>query len=150
MLTETATIVRVEEDAIWVMANQKSACGSCSAEKDCGTSTLAEWMSRRSLLRVDLQGQSASEFKCDDEVLIGIPEDVVVSGTVLLYLLPLAMLIAGASVGHWQFGSDSATAVFALVGLFVGGYLASRFSGRRRQQASMHPVLLEHLPTSVV
>ena len=144
MLTESARIAKVEEDAIWVVAVQKSACGGCSANRDCGTGALAEWLQKKSLLRVALNGKSTSDFRCDDEVLIGIPEEVVLSGTALLYVMPLLAMLLGAVIGHWQFGTDMATALFALTGLFVGGYLASRFSARQKDPARLHPVLLEH------
>jgi len=150
LLTETARIVKVEQDAIWVMATEKTACGGCAEQKGCGTGALAQWMARKSLLRVAIKDKPADLFHCEDEVVIGVPEEVVISGTLLLYVLPLLAMIIGAGIGYWQFATDLATATFAAIGLLTGGYLAARQSARRNDPAKIHPVLLEHLPATSV
>ena len=143
MITEPATVVKVEGQAIWVRARQKTACGSCSAEKGCGQSLLAEWASKQTLLKVDLAGRDPSLFRPDDQVLVGVPENVVVIGSLHLYFFPLLTLILGAAMGHFLFGDDRGTAIMAISGLCLGGLIAARFSAKHRHDSSFHPVLME-------
>lgn len=144
MITEPATVVKIEKDAIWVQARQKTACGSCSAEKGCGQNLLAEWASKQTLLKIDTQGQDYSAFKLNDQVLVGVPENVVVKGSLHLYFLPLLTLILGAACGHYIFRNDSGTALVAILGLLFGGYIAARRSRKFRQETDFQPILMEH------
>lgn len=144
MITEPATVVKIEKDAIWVRARQKTACGSCSAEKGCGQNLLAEWASKQTLLKIDIRGQDSSAFRLNDQVLVGVPENVVVKGSLQLYFLPLGTLIVGAALGHYLFGDDLGTAIAAILGLLLGGYLAARRSRIFRGESDFKPVLMEH------
>ena len=144
MITEPATVVKIEKDAIWVRARQKTACGSCSAEKGCGQNLLAEWASKQTLLKIDAGSQDFSAFKLNDQVLVGVPENVVVKGSLHLYFLPLLTLVLGAALGHHLFQDDLGTAVVAMLGLLLGGYIAAWRSRIFRQENNFQPVLMEH------
>ena len=143
MLRETGTVVRIEPDALWVETVQQTACGSCIARKGCGQHTLAKVLSNASQIRVLLDGKPASRFSLQQQVAIGIPEDVIVRGSMLIYLLPLLCLIAFAAVGYHLVPSDGVSASFAVLGLAAGGlfvrWYSRKISGDPRQQ----PVLLD-------
>ena len=145
MIEETGKVLAVEEGALWVEALQTSACGKCAAEKGCGQSLLSKLASNTVAIRALLQEGDESRFVVDDNVLIGIPENVVVSSTVLLYLLPLITMIVGVTVGHQWSGSDGASALGGLLGLIIGGLLVRFHSYRHRRNTDVQPVVLRRL-----
>lgn len=143
MLQETGTIVRIEADALWVETLQKTACQSCSAQKGCGQHTLAKALSSSAVIRVLLDGKSPENFKLDQQVIIGIPEGVVVNGSLLIYFLPLIMLIVFAALGFHLLPSDGAAAAGAFIGLVTGGLLVRWRSDATRHDPRLQPVLMD-------
>jgi sigma-E factor negative regulatory protein RseC len=73
-------------------------------------------------------------------VTIGIPEDIIVMASLLVYLLPIFASIGGA----WLFsGSDWQAVGGALGGLVLGGLLVNLHSVRKRDDVRFNPVLME-------
>ena len=78
MLEETAQVVRVTADGIWVETRRQSTCSSCAAEKGCGTATLSKVLgNRRTLVRV----LADMPLEVGDRVVIGIREQALVRGS---------------------------------------------------------------------
>lgn len=149
MIEETGKILSIEDDALWVEATQHSSCQSCEAEKGCGQNLLmkAATSGNTMVIRALLPTDNTIEFKVDDQVLIGIPEDVIVSSTMLLYLLPLLTMITGVMVGHTWSGNDVASALGGVFGLLIGGGLVRLHSWRQRNNTRVHPIVLKRLST---
>ncbi len=143
MIKETGTVISVEPGALWVQTSQKSACQSCPSEKGCGQGTLSKKTTAETTVRALLRDGDESSFRPGDSVEIGVPEGLLVSATLLLYLLPLLTLLVGIVVAQTWSGSDSATALGALVGLLFGGCLVRFNSYRQRNNPGVHPVVLE-------
>ena len=146
MLTEPGRVVAVESDSLWVETIRQSTCNSCSAQKGCGHGMLNKVGSgRRNHLRVLLQGQSAADFAVDDEVVISIPEQVLVSGALLVYLLPLALMLAGALLFSRFWQGDIAAVAGASLG-FVLGFAVVKYHGwRNRDNRDLQPVVMNKL-----
>jgi len=142
MILETATVVAIEADAVWVEAVQKSACETCTAQKGCGTSVLSKLTGKTSRIRVLKVAGHGQELRSGQQVTIAIPEDVVVTASLLVYLMPLITSL----MGLWLMGSGSETAgiIGAVVGLAVGGSLVSLYSGKNRNNPHFNPVLYDH------
>lgn len=143
MITETGKVVAVEADSLWVETVQKSTCQSCAAEPGCGQSLLARWSGHSSYLRVLLQGRDPSRYRIGDQVGIGIPEDVVVKGSLFVYLLPLLLLVGGSWLGHHWLGSEAGAIVAALLGLALGAAVVRWHAYRNRNNQRLQPVLLD-------
>ena len=143
MLEEKGTVVRIEPDALWVETVQQTTCGSCSARKGCGQHTLARALATSSMIRVLLNGRPHTAFKLDQQVAVGIPEDVVVRGSLLVYLVPLLSLILFAALGRSLVASDGVSALFGGVGLLAGGGLVRWYSHKIRHDPRLQPVLLD-------
>ena len=126
MILETAKVVSIEADAVWVEAVQKSACESCSAQKGCGTSVLSKLTGKTSRIRVLTGTLQSQSLDLGQDVTIAIPEDVVVKASLLVYLVPLITSL----IGLWSMAaiSDIASVGGAFVGLMIGGGIVSRFS----------------------
>ena len=146
MLTETGRVVARDDDALWVETIRRSTCGSCSANKACGHSLInAVSDGKRSLIRV-LPGQlSVNDCAIDDQVRISIPEEVLLRGSFIAYMVPLLAMLAGALAGVevLPIGQDGAAALGAVAGLAVGFAAVRWHAMRHHRDEAFQPVLLE-------
>lgn len=144
MILETGTVVAVESDGLWVETIQKSACEVCVAEKGCGQKFLSKLAGKTTSIRVLLNNQSQQKFSVGQSVTIGIPEDVIVLASLLVYLLPIFGAVAGATaVGLNGGGGDLQSIGGALAGLLLGGWLVRIHSKRSRNDLRYNPVLVD-------
>ena len=140
MILETGVVVAVESDGLWVETIQKSACEVCVAEKGCGQKFLSKLAGKTVSIRVLRNKMSAEQYSVGQSVTIGIPEDVIVMASLLVYLLPIFAAIGGA----WLFsGSDLQAVAGALGGLVLGGLVVNLHSVRKRDDVRFNPVLIE-------
>ncbi len=150
MITETATVVQVDEDRVVVEAAIKTTCSSCQAQSDCGTGAISRALAPRVQ---QLTLRSPVPVKVGDTVQVGIPEAGIVSASALLYLLPLAIFIASAVLFSATLpGIGLVSELWVLLGSVVvtlAGFVAlsgwiKQLDGRR-----FEPVLLAKSPSSV-
>jgi len=144
MLLETAHVVAVQSDSVWVETIRQSTCGSCAAQKGCGHSLLQKVSSgRRSYIQAFSGVLSASECSIDDHVQISIPERVVVSGSLLVYILPLVFMLAGATAADYfaATSSDTLSISGAVIGFFVGMAVVRLHAWIYRFDRSLQPSL---------
>lgn len=96
MIEEPGRVVALDDGAVWVETRRKSTCSGCSAKNGCGQGLMDTLGVReqRGLIRAlsDLQ------LQVGDSVIVGVREDVLLRGAVLVYLLPLLMLMAAATL----------------------------------------------------
>ncbi len=141
MIEERGTVVAVEEGFVWLETQRRSSCGGCQASGSCGAATLAKlWPDRRNRARA----LSEPGLRPGDEVIVGLAEGALLRGALLVYLLPLALLLAGALLGQIVFAGAGEEPVVALgvVGLGLG-FLAVRVLSRRLQcDTRFQPVVL--------
>ena len=143
MILETGRVTVVEPLGLWVETIKRSTCNSCKAEKGCGQSLMAKWGGENSYLWVLLDGRDASGFHIGDEVKLGIPEEIIVKGTLLIYFLPLVFMLAAVSIVHHLYASDGITALSALIGLASAGLFLRWYSSRVRFDNRVQPVLVD-------
>ncbi len=152
MLVESGRVVAIEPDAVWVETLRRSTCGACEARNGCGHGLLNRiGDARRACLRV-LPGPGGTHAcEVNDEVRFSIPEQLLLRGSALVYLLPLLSMLAGAvlAVAAWPAGSDTAAATGAVTGLALGFALVRWHARRHRDDRSLQPTLLEVLPRPV-
>jgi sigma-E factor negative regulatory protein RseC len=140
MIVETGTVVALESNALWVETIQKTTCEACVAQKGCGTRVLSKLTGKTNRIRV-LATHSCDHLSIGQAVSIGIPEDVIVKGSMLVYILPVICAVAGAWLGGSV--SESLSIISALLGLLVGGLIVSRQSKKTRNDLRYQPVLLD-------
>jgi sigma-E factor negative regulatory protein RseC len=141
MILETGTVVAVEADSLWVETIQRSTCEACAAEKGCGQRVLSKLTGKTNRIRVLFDSQSPRKVSPGQSVTIGIPEDVIVSGSILVYLLP----VVAAVIGAWLVGSqnDALGILGAACGLLLGGLIVNLRSKKVRNDLRLNPVLLK-------
>lgn len=144
MLNETARVVAVNDDGLWLETRRKSACQGCSAKGTCGHSLLDSMHpGRRSLIKLAAGGPA---FEAGAEVRVSVPDALVLKLSLLFYLMPLAALLSGGLLAARLGGGDGAAAFGALAGL-AGGALAVRVLGRRLEaRPDFRPRILEQAP----
>jgi sigma-E factor negative regulatory protein RseC len=132
MLEETAQVVRIDGDEVWVETQRRSTCASCAAEKGCGTATLAKVLGkRRTLVRV----LSDQPLSVGDQVVIGIREQALVRGS-------LAEL--GAQHFLWD-NAELASVVLGVSGLIAGLFWLRQFTRRIKYDDKYQPLVLRKL-----
>jgi len=139
MILETATVVAIEPQALWVDAVQKSACDTCSAQKGCGTQVLSKLTGKTTRIRVLAQSDQLQKISVGEQVTIAIPEDVVVMASVLVYLLPIFSSLLALWLVPTE--SDLTSLISASVGLLAGGIAVRWHSVKTRHNPRLNPVL---------
>jgi sigma-E factor negative regulatory protein RseC len=150
VITETGRVVAVEADSLWIETIRRSTCNSCSAQKACGHGLMNKLDSgRQHHVRALLDGQAADDFNLDDEVEISIPEQVLVVGPLVVYMLPLLLMLAGAIITAQFLAGDVAAFAGSVVGLSVGLGLVRYHSYCTRNQRQFQPLVVTNKTRSV-
>lgn len=132
MTLETRAIVmRVDAGKTFVEAAQASGCGQCSG-KGCGTGQLSRmFCSQPRQFQVD----NTIDASVGDRVVVSVADGTVMRGIGLVYLLPLALLVAGAALGNAVAVTDGQRDGYAAAGAAFGlavGFLLSRWLDSRQ------------------
>ena len=145
MLTETARVVAVENNCLWVETVRQSVCGSCAANQGCGHGLLNRiGDGRRSYLRLSSQDFPAGEFGVDDQVSIAIPEELLLRSSFMVYLVPIlcTLLLAAALPALIAGPNDLVAVAGAGLGFGLGVALVRLHAWVHRYDPAMQPQLL--------
>ncbi len=143
MLLETGRVVAVEQDGVWVETVRSSTCGSCAARKGCGHGLMNQVRDgERGLVRALPGPLAPADCQLDDEVQISIPEEVILKGSLVVYILPLLTMLAGAGIAAQAWQGDLAAALGAAVGIACGMLLVRWHAHRHRDDRTLQPVLM--------
>lgn len=148
MLTEVGRVIAVERNGLWVETIRSSTCGSCGARKACGHGLASQLRDgERGLVRVLPGDGGAGACAVDDRVVISLPEEIILRGSLVAYVLPLAAMLAGALIALEFFpgNPDTLSALGAVAGLAAGFGLVRLHSLAHRDDPRYQPVLLQNL-----
>lgn len=143
MVEEQGRVVALADDGVWVETVRASSCQSCSARQGCGHSVLDRNAagSRARILVVTDRIVSVG-----DQVVVGIPEGALMKGALMVYLLPLVCLFAGALLGSRLIvAGQDLSALLGVAGLAVG-FLVNRWYSGRHAALSMQPSIIRVIP----
>lgn len=151
MIEEQASVVEVRSEQIIVQTLRKSSCNSCAANKGCGTAVLSKSIGQKhSLVTITKDSGIDPLLLPGDHVVIGINENMLFTGSLLAYLMPLAGLFIFALAANW-FGTLLAMSgelhivLAAISGLFCGLLISRLYIIKGRHHADFAPVLLRKL-----
>lgn len=143
MIKETGRVVAIDADCLWVETIRQSTCNSCSAQKGCGYGVMNKTLNvKRHHLRVLLGDCPATDFSIDDQVEISIPEQVLVTGALLVYLLPLITLLLGSLLVSQWWAGDLVAFLGALAGFILGLGIVKVHSQIYRNNRALQPILM--------
>ena len=133
MLETRAIVVQKDNKFTLVQSSGANGCSACEG-KGCGSGKLTQlFCSKPRQFKVE----NRINASVGDEVIVSVAEGAVLRGISLVYLLPLALMFAGASLaGGWVEGvqRDGYAAAGALTGLLVGFVVAKWLSMRAASQ----------------
>lgn len=117
MIEQQATVIQIEDDTIWLQAERQSTCSQCQIKQGCGTGLLAKHVGKRfSKIAVN----KTAETTVGQVVTLAIPEQALLQGAALMYLLPLALLFLFSIVTRaFQLG-EGLEILAGLAGLITG------------------------------
>lgn len=143
MIEEQGRVVAVEAGAVWVETLRSSTCSSCSLKAGCGQGLLDQLGAggKRGYVRA----LSTLQLDVGDLVVIGVAEDLLVRGSLLLYLVPLLGLFAAAVVAEQLALSEPLVILSALVGLFIACMWVRWRSNRVADDPTLQPVVVRAL-----
>lgn len=143
MIEERGQVMAVEGTQVRVAVSRQNSCGSCKARAACGQGLMQSLKPGRVhevLALCDYQVQVG------DTVVLGVEETLALRGAVLVYLLPLLALLAGALLADWLGLAEGWTILAALAGFALavtGLYLYNRSLAGR---TGMLPLVLRVEP----
>lgn len=137
MIEERAVVIRCEGKYVWVQTQRQSSCGHCSVKNTCGTQVLSKVLGNKVARVRCLNSQYNIELISGDSVVIGLQESALLSGSLLIYLLPLIFMIVlgGLSVFiakiWWPDWIDFISVVASFSGLFLGLKLSQQIAQKK-------------------
>lgn len=139
MVEEQARVVDSEGEYVWVETQRQSSCGSCSVKNGCGTQVLSKVFGNKATY---VRCRNSCHAKIGDQVIIGINESALLSGSFLLYMLPLLTMIiaSGVSVAvakqWWPQNVDLISIIAAVIGLLAGLKYSRYITDQKRQSVN--------------
>ncbi|WP_163835049.1 SoxR reducing system RseC family protein [Spartinivicinus ruber] len=147
MVEEHGIVTAIDNDGrAWVETNRQSVCGQCSANKGCGHQLLNKLQSsRQAAIVASVKVRSQYSLQVGDTVVIGIPENTLVKGSLLVYLLPLVFMLFICWLLKWQGYQEQVTILLGFVSLFSSFYLLRNIINKSSFQQSLEPCVLKVL-----
>lgn len=149
MLTETARVVALDTEAVWVETLRQTSCGSCAARSGCGHGMLntAKSGASRGLIKVLPPRDRSLAVKLHDTVVVAMPERGFLRAAWMLYAMPMLMTVAAAVAADqlWtspsmsQAVSDLRVTLAAMLGLGLGLLLLRVLSDRMSRDPDVQP-----------
>lgn len=121
MLEHNGKVIEATPASVLVETERRSACGHCSVGDRCGTSVLAGlFRQRANHVRLD----NSIALQAGDEVVIGIPEHLLLRAALWAYMVPMLFMITFALIVATAGHPDLYVVLASVIGLFNGLYLA--------------------------
>lgn len=95
MIEEIALVTRIDSGRVWIQSQQSGACGGCLQHSTCGTAALAKLLPKR-----EFAVEYAMNLRVGDRVRVAIDDSHLLFSSVLLYLLPLLVMLAGMGLAN--------------------------------------------------
>jgi sigma-E factor negative regulatory protein RseC len=142
MFTEIGQVIAKENDTVWVQTQSKTGCSSCKVSSTCGSGIVNKAFSHKVFVT---PLKNTINAHINDEVEVGIPEDLVLKASLIVYLLPLISLMLALALSSLLLPdlSELGSILSAATGLALGFIGVSWFARRKSQQKQLEPMLLK-------
>ena len=140
MITETATVTKIDGRQVEIEMQRQSVCGGCELNSGCGTGAIGRLLGRRNK---PLKIFNQMKLMPGDQVVIGIRERAYLNASLIIYGLPLLGLIVGGLLSQWIFGESD---LIALIGAAIGlsfSLIASAMAAKYRFSEQVNPKILQ-------
>ncbi|MBL1322110.1 MAG: SoxR reducing system RseC family protein [Methylophaga sp.] len=120
MIEQQAIVTQCDDKTVWLKAERQSTCSGCQVRKGCGTGLLSNHVGKRfSEIRVD----KTRDVHIGQQVQLLIPEQTLLQGAILMYIVPLIFLFLFSAVAKTLNFNEFIEIISGLSGLFIGFYL---------------------------
>lgn len=126
-------------DRAWVEVGRKSTCGHCESSGSCGGSLFSGLFGGRA---INMSVRNVLDANVGDRVILGLPERVMLAGSLRLYMVPLMGLFLGAGAAEYL-ATRLATNITepwvilgGLLGLTAALWVQNRFSPQGENESS--------------
>jgi sigma-E factor negative regulatory protein RseC len=119
MIEEHARVIAVENGQLLLEAQTKASCSACAVKQGCGTSVVSKWVGRKF---TRFQAPNTVNARVGDEVVVGLAEEAMLKGSVLVYLLPLLVMIGFALLADSLIAADTASRDLLVLITAVAGF----------------------------
>jgi sigma-E factor negative regulatory protein RseC len=140
MIEEIAIVTRSGNGRVWVRSRQNGACCGCVQQASCGIAAFARLLPNR-----ELEVDNPLDLQAGDQVRVAIDDAYLLSGSVLLYLLPLLLMLAGIGLANALLPAATAEAwmpEIALAGLLLA-FRAIHYLQKRLLRFVVKPVITQ-------
>ncbi|MDD9892735.1 MAG: SoxR reducing system RseC family protein [Gammaproteobacteria bacterium] len=145
MIEETVQLAAIESpEAVWVRTQRQSTCGQCAMKSGCGTKVLSDYIGEKLLdVRALVSPQiDIASLTIGDHLVVGLPEQQMLKGTMVSYGLPLFGLFS-AAIPLALFGApDLTVALASMAGLMLGLVGVKKFANKIQNLSDWQPVVL--------
>jgi sigma-E factor negative regulatory protein RseC len=147
MIEEQAQVIEIKGNRLLLQAQTQSACGNCSLSKGCGTSLLAKVVGRKF---THFQAENNINAKVGDTVVVGIAEDALLKGSVMMYILPVVCMLIFALLADYFLVEaiqyrDLMIAASSFMGLVFGSLMSKWYFDRQSSVKRFVPVVLRKI-----
>jgi sigma-E factor negative regulatory protein RseC len=140
MIDTQARVVRVELGHAWVEPRPRTPCGQCDPVHGCRSLSIARMFSTGDR---SFEVRNPLDAAVGDWVTVSIPERGMLNSALLMYLVPLAGLFAGAALG--ALAGESVSVLAGLVGFAAALLVVRRTSRGFGQRSLFQPVITERI-----
>ena len=142
MFVETGKVVAERGGTVWVQTQSKTGCSSCKVSSTCGSGIVNKAFSHKVFVT---PLKNTINAHINDEVEVGIPEDLVLKASLVVYLLPLICLMLALAISSLLLPdlSEVGSILSATIGLALGFVGVRWFAKQKSQQQQLEPVLLK-------
>jgi sigma-E factor negative regulatory protein RseC len=140
-MKETATVIAIEEHCVWVETQRQGSCNTCVVKQGCGQGMMSRLMpGREHYIRALVDDdEQHRQLAVGDRVEIVVPDELVLKASVIVYLVPLLMLLAGMFVGDGLVPGDPGSIVGGVMGLLLGAVLVRWHARSVRSDSRVQP-----------
>lgn len=138
MIEEYARVVRVDGDYAWVETDRRGSCGSCSSQGGCGSATFSKLFNAKPL---QVRAENRAGARVGDAVVVGLQDSALVRSSLVVYLLPLFFMLAGAMGAQALAGGEGIVALGGIAGL-AAGFGAVAFLSRRAARNPLYQAVV--------
>lgn len=119
MITQQVKVVSCDDKTVWLEAERQSTCSGCRLKQGCGTGLLENHVGKRFS---QISVEKNNEFSIGQEVKLAIPEERLLQGALLMYILPLLLLFVFSALAQLLALNEAVEIIAGLSGLLLGFY----------------------------
>ncbi|TRX54531.1 SoxR reducing system RseC family protein [Thalassomonas sp. M1454] len=151
MIEEVATVTAIDGDIITVKSTIKSTCHSCHQQDDCGSGQIAKAIPHKALTT---KLTTSLQLNVGDEVVLGLPENSMLTSAFEVYMLPLFGLVLFAAFGQFTLVEsyelhELFALFFAVIGALLGFYLAKYRQSNTQVAANLQPKIMRKCANTI-